>query len=95
MNDSVTDLHHQLARAHASTGIAQTAAAFMALSNLVTGLGEVPVWLSLLWALLVPVLAFVAIFSFHTARTHRHVAITRMMRVQSEKWTNPNNEGDR
>lgn len=63
--------------------------------NLVTGLGEVPVWLSLLWALLVPALAFVAIFSFHTARTHRHVARTRMMRTESEKWTNPNNEGDR
>lgn len=95
MTDSVTDLHHQLARAYASTGIAQTAAVFMALSNLVTGLGEAPVWLTVLWAVMVPAWAFVAVWSFRTARTHRHVARTRMMRAQSEKWTNPNNEGDR
>lgn len=76
MNDSVTDLHHQLARAHASTGIVQTAAAFMALSNLVTGLGEVPVWLTVLWAVMVPACAFVSVWSFRTAHSRRRTART-------------------
>lgn len=72
--DSAPNLHHQLALAHVGTGIAQAAGTFMSLSNFTSHLGEHPVWLTVLWAVMVPAWAFVAVWSFRTARTHRRTA---------------------